>query len=256
MLKRRLSILITLFSTFTIQTAYSKQKDPSNSCLDLIKNNSRLGALYSDFYYDKQLSPNDETFASTLYKKVLDKVSEEKNCTLPKAAISSFSCLSFNSYPVCSASVGKKLVTVVKDYTDFAHLLVQEAGNSRLPKIKSKNHQRDLYMPHTGYYYEILLGGSWESQTYDLDIKEYRNYNDLRWVIARAARDIVTDAQKVSRGTSLKSVIKFPAKKVTCETFSNTKVRACLVNTQSSGYFICLFAPRSTNAKLIFNRWD
>lgn len=254
-----LLFVIKVAMAFGFLSQSSVADDGVNSCLERAFSDPRSATMFADFYYETE---DKALFAQQFYQRIQEKLSNENYCEV-NTKKPAFTCVRGNgAYPVCGAKVDNYYVAVVKDYVDSARLIVNKRpANSYtwIPSEKSKNDNAMLSIPDSSYCYEGILDGSYDSQTYTLDVRPYLPFyffrGDRRFIMADSLQDLVQSKAEANSRCQLR-LVDYPAKEISCKKMAGSAWQACFASPNGGGYFVYTFLHGSPRMHMTFNRWD
>ncbi|MEM9103215.1 MAG: hypothetical protein AAGB12_12920 [Pseudomonadota bacterium] len=259
-----LRLSVSLFCFFYL-TAIS-----ADTCLEKIRDLSHLGKVYVDnIYYplrDEQANQFDDwrkIFSQQTLDTLQEPLAEQLSCEPFPVSAEDFSCTDIAQTEICSANtnVTGLSVTIVKDYVDSANVVVLDSTKnpvSGLPTIDIALDDTALYLPAPELCYETLLDtgeGLSDSSSYTLNVSAFKNFQDLRFVMARALRDLVREKAQVFPDICEYQTVTRETKDMRCDVL-NASIETCVIDNLNGGFFVLIAERLSGNLGAVFNRWD
>lgn len=221
---------------------------------ELTQSNTKDAAayyMYSDFYYEVE---DKRLYAVKAVATLVENFGPGTACETQHITINldDIKCHDLGSEMCVVPSEGGHYI-VSKDYVDGTNIILAADGYSTLPRKRKKYDNEMLYIPNPSACYMDLLHYR-DGQVHGVDGMPYRSFQDLRYVLARITRDIVTDLAEVSMDCEYETQA-FEATKMECKKYNQYGSQICSLTATSAGYFQFVTEGQG-GVHVLFNRWD
>ncbi len=233
------TVSVPVFSACQSDLAASNTQDPSTYF------------IFSDFYYELE---DKRAYAVKALETMTQTFAADTTCANDTVSISLNDIQCHNvGYDICVVPSDKGDFIVSKDYVDSTNIVLAESGFSTLPKVRTRYDDTTLWLPDPALCYSDLLKNR-DSQAYGLDGMSYRHYQDLRYVLARTTRDLVSDTAETSNDCAYETQ-GIETSKMQCIEYNTFGSKICAMTATNGGYFQYITA-RDGAVHVLFNRWD
>ncbi|NVJ59403.1 MAG: hypothetical protein HWE27_03385 [Gammaproteobacteria bacterium] len=218
-------------------------------------NDSKVYNIYSDFYYEYD---DKRDYAIAAIKKLAKTYSSQSSScasfTQPMNR-STVKCEKVAGSDVCIIPSDAGEFIVVKDYVDSTNVVLVEYSDqySEYPTINSENDFENLWLPQPDLCYEGLLKPIYDSQAHENNSELFKEFDDLRFLLARSNRDLVKRLAESSYSCSYQTFA-VATKEMECLQRDN-KPTICGVRSTNGGYFVYI-TDADFDVHMVFNRWD
>ena len=221
---------------------------------ELSQSNTLDGAgyyMYSEFYYELE---DKREYAVKAVETLVENFGAGTACETHQVTINldDIQCHNLASEMCIVPSEGGSFI-VSKDYVDGTNVVLAADGYSTLPRIRAQYDNEMLYIPSPSACYSDLLNNR-DGQVHGVDGMPYRYFQDLRYVLARSTRDIVSNLSESSNDCD-SEIVEFEASKMECIEYNQYGSQVCALTATNGGYF--QFVTESQGGvHVLFNRWD